>query len=333
MEIKCIVCDSRDNEIIFKNYQGYVEGSFFDIHQCHLCNSHFIIPKDDIKEIYNVIYSHTDTAGYDRYYRYAITVKNMKDPLKFLAYTESTYYPIYNFVKNKSNLKILEIGCGYGYLSYSLNQKGFDVKALDIAKAAILFAKENFGAFYYNMTIKEFWEKTNEKFDLIISTEVIEHLENPNDFLRLCVNLLKDEGQIILTTPDKDYSNKDTVWQTDRPPVHIFWIGRNGMKLLAKKNNLAVTFQDYSKYYSKYENRLVKFIVSRKERFESPFLNKEGFPIVNVPPSIYHSTVSFLVHKISPIRFLSNLIFNLFNGKEITLGVFLKKISKENSVK
>ena len=156
-------------------------------------------------------------------------------------------------------------------MSYSLHQRGFEVKALDIATNAIDFAKKNFGDFYRNMTLKV-KNKTDEKFDLIISTEVIEHLEDPNDFLEICNNLLKDEGKIILTTPDKDYSDKNSIWQTDRPPVHILWIGKKGMRILAEKNRLAVSFQDFSKYYPKYENRLVKFLISRKERFASPFL-------------------------------------------------------------
>ena len=100
------------------------------------------------------------------------------------------------------------MGCGYGYLSYALHKSGFNVQAIDIAKDAINYARNNFGDYYFNMNINDYSKHTNEKFDLIIATEVIEHLEDPNDFLDTCISLLKQEGNILLTTPDKDYSPK-----------------------------------------------------------------------------------------------------------------------------
>jgi len=196
---------------------------------------------------------------------------------------------------------------------------------LDIAKDAINYANKNFGDFFYNTDIKEYEKTTSDKFDLIIATEVIEHLEDPNDFLETCIRLLKPYGYIILTTPDKDYSERNSIWQTDPPPVHISWIGKKGIKILAKRHNLDVVFQDYSKYYSKFENRLVKFILMRNEKIGNHVLSKEGDPIIMNSSSSLRKKISFFFHKIPPIRFLSNLLYNLVNGSEITLGIILKK--------
>ena len=326
MKDTCLVCNSLNYEVIYKGYQGYVAGSFFDIHKCNNCDTHFIITTDDIKKIYNTIYSRSNTAGYERYYRYATSIKTTKNPLRFLAYKEPSYFPIYSFLRRKSQLKILEIGCSYGYLSYALHKSGFDVKALDIAEGAINFAKKNFGDFFYNLDIKEFLKQTDEKFDLIIATEVIEHLKDPNNFLRDCTKLLKKEGQIILTTPDKDFSKKDTFWQTDLPPVHISWLGKKSLEILAKNNNFEVSFQDFSRYYPKNENRFIKYLVSRREIIRSPALNNEGKPIEKLDPTFLHNVVSFVVHKIPFIRWPANLFYNLINGSEMTLGILLKKI-------
>lgn len=322
---KCVICGSLDSKIIFKNYPGYIENTFFDIYKCNDCDSHFVITTNEIKNIYDIIYSNVNTFGYDRYYRYATIVKKTDNPLKFLAFKESTYYPVYEFLKDKDHLKILEVGCGYGYLSYALHKNGFNVQAIDIAKDAINYARKNFGDYYFNMNINEYSKQTDEKFDLIIATEVIEHLEDPNIFLDTCLKLLKQEGNILLTTPDKDYSQKDSVWQTDLPPVHAFWIGKKGIKILAKKHNLDVKTQDFSKYYSKYENRMVKYLVSRRERIGNFALTEEGEPIKKMQPSFLHSKISLVVHKIPLVRFFSNFIYNKINGSEITLGVILKK--------
>lgn len=323
----CIICGERDSQIIYNNYPGYIKGTFFEIYKCNFCDSHFISPEKDIKYIYDIIYSNTNTSGYARYYNYANKVKDINDPLKYLAFQESNYYPVYSFIKGKEKLKILEVGCGYGYLSYALHKAGHDVTAIDIATGAINFAKQNFGEYYHLTNLDDFSQYNKDKFDLVIATEVIEHLENPNNFVMLSENLLAPGGNILLTTPDKDFSDSNAIWQTDLPPVHLSWIGKKGMCALAKKNCMQIKFLDFSKYYSKHENRLVKYIVYRKERIEDPILNENGSAIIRKPDSLVHQIVSKIVHKIPPVRFLSNVFYNLYNGAEITLGVILQKVN------
>jgi len=325
MTSKCIICGNTDSKIIFNNYPGYMKGTSFNIYKCKFCNSHFINNEMDMKFIYDIIYSSTNTYGYDRYFNYAKKVKKINNPLKYLAYQESNYYPVYNFIRDKNQLKILEVGCGYGYLSYALHKTGHNITAIDIATGAISFARQNFGNYFHQTDLNSFSQQNSEKYDLIIATEVIEHLENPNDFIKTSANLLAPGGSILLTTPDKDYSDSSAIWQTDLPPVHLSWIGKSGIKALAKKNNMEVHFVNFSKYYSKYENRLVKYFVYRKERIESPILDENGSPIIKKPASSVHQVVSKIVHKIPLIRFLCNILYNLFNGSEITLGVILQK--------
>lgn len=327
----CIICCERDSRVIYKNYPGYIQGTFFEIYKCNFCGSHFISPEIDIKYIYDIIYSNTNTFGYERYYNYAKMVKNINNPLKYLAYQESNYYPVYYFLRDKNQLRILEVGCGYGYLSYSLHQAGHNVTAIDIATGAISFAKENFGDYFHQTNLNNFFQQNTGYYDLIIATEVIEHLENPNDFIATCAKLLAPGGNILLTTPDKDYSDSNAIWQTDLPPVHLSWIGKAGINVLAKKNNLTVQFVNFSKYYSKNENRLIKYFVYRKEKIESSLLNEDGSAITKKPASHIHQMVSKIVHKTPPVRFISNALYNLFNGSEITLGVVLQKTNNSSA--
>jgi SAM-dependent methyltransferase len=320
----CLICQSDNTCVIQVNYPGYILGSSFEIHKCLNCNSHFIIAEENTKELYDIIYSSKNTAGYDRYFRYAKQVKSLANPLKYLAYKESTYYPVYDFLKNKKDLKVLEIGCGYGYLSYSLMHRGFKVTGIDIAKEAIKFATENFGNFFYNIPVEEFSTRFNQKFDVIVSTEVIEHLQDPNSFLEKCYALLNENGKVILTTPDKDYSPVRSVWQSDLPPVHLTWIGKKGMQILAGRHNFKTSFTDFSSYYSSSENRLVKYIRSRKEKNSNSVLSPEGNSIT-FPWPLRERLLYYFFDKFSPVRFISNFIHNIFNGKEITMGVILGK--------
>ena len=320
---RCRVCNSKNIQIVFKNYPGYVEESSFDIFKCDDCECHFIFTGESTNKLYDIIYSSINSAGYDRYYLYAALVKVVNDPLKFLAYLESTYYPIYNYLKDKKNLRILEVGCSYGYLSYAIRTRKFEIKAIDIAATPIKFAKENFGDFFYNTDLNEYLKKYNEKFDLIIATEVIEHIDNPSEFLNTCKELLMSGGKILLTTPNKNYSRQDSIWQTDLPPVHLTWFSKKGMQTLAAKNGFRVSFEDFSKHYPKFENKLYKYFINIKEVTQKPALTKSGFPIVRFESRSKKLSL-FVFNRLPFIRFPSNLIYNLINGDENTLGILLE---------
>ena len=84
----------------------------------------------------------------------------------------------------KKNLKILDIGCGTGYGSAALGKKR-EVIGIDNNKDAINYAKK-----YYSKKVEflvadalKLPFKKNE-FDGACSFEVIEHLKNPNRFLK-----------------------------------------------------------------------------------------------------------------------------------------------------
>ncbi|MBK9098368.1 MAG: class I SAM-dependent methyltransferase [bacterium] len=319
----CRVCASSNTQTVFKNYPGYVEGSVFNIFKCNDCDCHFVLIEESTKRIYDIIYSSINSAGYDRYYLYAALVKVVDDPLKFLACLESTYYPVYNYLKNKSKLNILEVGCSYGYLSYAIKKRQFHIKAIDIASTPIKFARENFGDFFYNADIKEYAKRYNEKFDLIIATEVIEHLENPFEFLKDCKKILNQDGKILLTTPNKDYSKSDSIWQTDLPPVHLIWFSKRGIHALAEKLGFKVSFEDFSKHYPKFDNKLYKYFSNLKEELQKPALTKSGFPIIKLESRLKKLSL-FVFNRLPFIRFPSNLIYNTMNGDENTLGILLE---------
>ena len=310
--MKCVVCKSQDCKLIMKNHNGYVKGTFYDIFKCNECDTHFIDITKLNKKVYEDIYSSESTPSYDRYYQYAKQIKLEKNPIEFLCDKEYTYYPAKEYLKGKKRLDILEVGCGYGYLSYAMSKLGHNVTGIDISKNAIKFAKSNFGGNYIADSLENFNSKNNQKFDLIVATEVIEHLTNPTEFMSIGLKLLKNEGKIILTTPNKDYYNREVIWQQEYPPVHTVFLGKSSMKKIAQITNSKLELFDMTPYFKKYYNNLVTLALMRKANYMTHYnLDENLKPDENFAKgksSWKRKIFTKILKDFAPIRIISNQI-------------------------
>lgn len=105
--------------------------------------------------------------------------------------------------------KILDIGCGAGTLCLYLADKGYKITGIDISEKAIGECKKSAEVLGLKNKTEflsgDFQTKAiPQKFDLIIFTEVIEHLENDTLALKKIHGLLNPNGILILSTPSQN---------------------------------------------------------------------------------------------------------------------------------
>jgi 2-polyprenyl-6-hydroxyphenyl methylase / 3-demethylubiquinone-9 3-methyltransferase len=101
-------------------------------------------------------------------------------------------------------LSILDIGCGAGLLSEPLSRLGAHVTGLDPAAAAIEAARSHAEAtgatLAYRVGEVETLAQEGAKFDVVLAMEVIEHVDNPSDFVAVAASLVAPGGLICFST-------------------------------------------------------------------------------------------------------------------------------------
>ena len=126
-----------------------------------------------------------------------------------ISYIKENIIQTFKLDYNKTplkDIKILDIGCGGGLLSEPMCRLGAKVTGIDASdkniKVAKLHSKKN------NLQIDYFCsspEKFNaeDKFDVILNMEIVEHVEDVNFFLKSCSKLLKKDGIMFVATLNK----------------------------------------------------------------------------------------------------------------------------------
>ncbi len=271
----CRLCGAP-SEIVAKNHHGYQENISFDIFECSKCKVSFVLPVSFSTEIYQHIYKNASTVpGYNRYYYYADEVKKSNNPLAFLASKEPMYWAVKEKLNNLSGKKILEVGSGFGYLTYSIAREGHDIVGIDISEHAITEAQKKFGDLYECADVFEYYKQHLNEYDLIILTEVVEHLEYPVAFIDCLVKMIKHDGQILITTPNKTAHSGASVWMSDLPPVHLWWFPEVAATYIATNLNCTIEFTDFTRFN---KNHFLKprYRFFKDHGYMPPRLNSDG---------------------------------------------------------
>lgn len=105
--------------------------------------------------------------------------------------------------------KVVDIGCGGGILSESMDKKGAHVTGLDMSQQAIQVAKlhqheSGTHVDYFVSTAEDFAAKHPGKFDIVTCLEMLEHVPDPSSIVRACAALVKPGGSVFFSTLNRN---------------------------------------------------------------------------------------------------------------------------------
>lgn len=157
---------------------------------------------------------------------------------------------------------LLEIGCGKGFflqkvLNFS-NTRGIDINpdAVDCCKNKGL-----------NVTTERM-ENIKQKFDAIVSFEVLEHIPNLREFIQSICNLLLPGGTLILAVPNPEsYMKEFDYILLDMPPHHLTQWSKKTFSYVASQFGLEiVSMADEPLRYIHYQN-YIQMLASQYQSF------------------------------------------------------------------
>lgn len=141
------------------------------------------------------------------------------------------YKPLLDLLDKNINKRILDFGCGNGYLVHQLIENHFEAYGIDASQSGIAFAKKKYPERFYFHNIEDPClpsPLSDIQFDTIISTEVIEHIFSPANFMSKIRSILKHQkNQLILSTPYHGYIKNSIIALSGKWDNHhtVLWEG------------------------------------------------------------------------------------------------------------
>ena len=142
------------------------------------------------------------------------------------------------FEEYRDTGNILDLSCGQGDFLFEAKKRNWSVYGSEYSQAAAeLCAQRGIIMHQGDLTNNIFGDV---KFDVITSFEVIEHINNPNEFMSLTGRKLQEKGLVYCTTPNFNsllrYFERDRFMMINYPE-HISYYTKRSIEYLGRKNN------------------------------------------------------------------------------------------------
>src|SRR5689334_20798535 len=126
--------------------------------------------------------------------------------------------------------RVLDVGCGNGFTAGAFLERGCEVVGVDLSESGVAIARETYpkARFEVFAADNQLLHHLNvEPFDIVVSTEVVEHLYAPRPYAAGCFAAIRPGGRFICSTPYHGYLKNLLIALTGRTIAHAtpLWDG------------------------------------------------------------------------------------------------------------
>lgn len=172
---------------------------------------------------------------------------NAKDPI----YIENAHSRLLTFRHNLNKLKnhlprrgkLLEVGSHCGIFLKMIQEEGYEAVGLEPSKWANKYATQDLRVHSINGSLQTLPASYNN-FDIVISWDVLEHMPNPLDELKLINQRLKPEGRLAFSTINFDswlpkILGEHWPWLMD---MHLFYFSKDVLREMLDKAGFQIVY-------------------------------------------------------------------------------------------
>ena len=279
MALKCPICLQKKLPVkyIIDNYE---------ILQCENCKLVMLKKKLKFKEVIdlyknNYFNNYTNNSGYSSYHSMEKSLrKNFKKRVKKII------------SQMGKNINLLDVGAGYGFFVDECLKENIRAEGLEISKEALIYSRKKLKIKMHEGIIEEF--KPSKKYDVITLWDVIEHIYDPNRFLKIINNSLRKNGFIFLSTGDIDSllaKISGSKWHLFNLPEHSYFYSKKTIEKILNKNGFQVLSVKYpcSRYTLGYilERIFKKILRVKNIKKYKKIMNLKIFRTITIPLNFY----------------------------------------------
>ena len=222
----CLVCEGQD-------LTRYTTVRGHDIFRCATCGGrqvHPLPPEEEILGYYNIDYFEKGGEGYPDY---------MKDEASHRHTARSRLADLRTHV---SEGRILDVGCAAGLFLDEAGRVGFETKGIETNPEMAEIARDRFGLDVAVGELKDLavgaaGERPGD-FSAVTFYNVLAHIRDPLQALRMAHDLLRPGGVLVVETWDAESPPARLLgrrWHMFNPPTVLYYLGRRTLPRLLER--------------------------------------------------------------------------------------------------
>lgn len=216
---RCVSCHSDSARRLLTRV--HPKGGPLDIYRCGMCDLVYLggWSKTFEQDLYRYYDRHAGAPMEERF-----SELNTARHIELLA----------AWGKQVRGRRLLDVGCGEGHLVHSALSQGWDAQGVDLSEGAIAICHS------YGLPCRalDFFdpELDREVFDVVVMSEFIEHVPEPQRFLARAGELLAPGGLLYLTTPNHASVTRRLVKEEWYCPEHIAYFTPRTLRELLRSS-------------------------------------------------------------------------------------------------
>ena len=229
----CQFCGMQITDLTSRSCKDYISGDTFDLLSCKNCRCSFTRSNhpNRNKNYYGADYYNSEAGKFSNLIEKVFRFNHIKNA-KFLK-------------NNFPAARLLEVGCGRGYLLRELQKIGAEVYCLESTQAANwILTNQDIKVIAIEEEDEGSWPFQSDFFQLIIYWHVLEHLPDPIESLKQATRCLSPGGTLCISVPNVTSLQARlslVTWFHLDVPRHLFHFSQSGLISLLEDQGYQIT--------------------------------------------------------------------------------------------